>query len=453
MADRLLRAPATVPSDLAPDVERLHSALRTLMDNKGLPYLIQAAIAKKGYTTCEDVADLYDSPEKAREFGPAEWGFASVTPPAEGPAEGWTKDETRFAALKLFQTVRQLHLQRQTPFPTNSGTPSGSVPRSATSLLVDATCDRGSCEEAMAAITKLGKPSLQHQASDFALKKQFGFCSKGSIGNLQVKHLIPYFPEEDEKGKTKKGRTQDEDEEVREWPRQQRTVERWFLIFRTNLFMCMAMFPQHKQFNASWQDLEAFYTWLQGPEIGAKRPPPSPGILLAAERKAWALIEQHLHGGMHLKEALLEVRNSTLFWQREIYERCYQENSSGKGPSWIRDRSRTPVGKGPKGTKGKGKSKGKGKKGSKSNDSSGPRPPRGAPNPAAPSSSGGQWPANWSKKDPRGTEFCQKYHLHNNCQGSCGRSHHCPVMRAGDSYVCNAPPRVHKPANCPMLNQ
>jgi hypothetical protein len=301
------------------------------------------------------------------------------------------------------------------------------------------------------------------------------------VGTIKPTHLVPFFPEDDEKPSTKRGRTMEEDEETRSWPSMQRSVERWFLIFRTNLFMCLAMFPQFKQFDITWTELENFYSWILGPEIGSKKPPPSPSTLLAAERKVWEMVEVHLHEGRSLKEALKEIKGSTLFWQREIYEKSSYPTQQ-RAVSWNYDPPNRPpqsgwgrTGKSAGGTPqitptsadykgGKAYSgkqaptKGAGAKGSpagvqRKGKSDGGKQAKGNAKqpPAQPSGAQGSktWPANWANVDLSGTQYCRKHHLYNACTGSCTRSHKCPVKRAADGYICNMAPTAHDPTNCP----
>ena len=63
VAEHLLATPAPVPEKYKDNIALFRSSLRTLMDQKGLPYSVQTAIAVGGYSSAESVADLYDSPE------------------------------------------------------------------------------------------------------------------------------------------------------------------------------------------------------------------------------------------------------------------------------------------------------------------------------------------------------------------------------------------------------
>ena len=164
-----------------------------------------------------------------------------------------------------------------------------------------------------------------------------------------------------------------------------------------------------------------------------------------------------MHQGTQLKEALDLVRSATLFWQREVYERCQPESGKGKAREVRLAKSpRSPYSK----SKGKGKDdpgKGKSKKGYTKQDAW--ARPAGQYTRSSQSHGDGQshqgkkeWPQGWARTNPQKLAFCEKYHLHNNCAGSCGRSHNCPVVQS-DGFICNAPPRAHKPSECPRKGQ
>ena len=132
-------------------------------------------------------------------------------------------------------------------------------------------------------------------------------------------------------------------------------------------------------------------------------------------------------------QAMTKVKEDSLFWVREVYERVIHQHSKGKekgpgkpkkgkwGPPIRQLYWEKPSGKG----KSKDKGKGKGAK-SKSSD----------------------WPSHWAFKNPKGVPFCRDYHLKSQCQGQCGRSHNCPVMNS-QGWVCNASFKDHSPDKCP----
>ena len=282
------------------------------------------------------------------------------------------------------------------------------------------------------------KPQYRDQGSEAFLKRQYRFCSKGEIGHIQVKHIISALPEEGERPlKTRRKVLVDgwekEEEEERAAPTTRRQLERLHLVFRNTLLMCMAAFPQFPQFDLTKEDMDAFYDWFYGPKVAGRRPSPSDQTLLYAERNAWREMHELMHSGLTLKQAMKEVKEDSLFWMREVYERVIQQNSKGrdKGSGKTKKGKWGPPIRQPQWEKpsGKGKSKDKGKgKGAKSKSS--------------------DWPSHWAFKNPKGVPFCRDYHLKNQCQGQCGRSHNCPVMNS-QGWVCNASFKDHSPDKCP----
>ena len=128
-------------------------------------------------------------------------------------------------------------------------------------------------------------------------------------------------------------------------------------MFRNTLLMCVLSFPQFGQFDITWEDLESWYEWFYGEDIGGRFPPPEDHVLAIAERNAWRKIHEKMHEGNTLKAAMLSVRQDTLFWTREVYEKI-KTFSRGR-PSTRTSMDYAPPQKGKNKSKGKGKSKGK----------------------------------------------------------------------------------------------
>ena len=227
------------------------------------------------------------------------------------------------------------------------------------------------------------------------------------------------------------------------------------MVFRNTLLMCIKAFPQFPQFDVTKSDLDSWYDWYWGKDIAGRSPPPSDLTILLSERNAWREIHNSMFEGKTLKEAMTDVRNDTLFWQREVYERMLRSSLSrpkgkgqgdpkgGKAKSWQKGAKTryTPVytliyqpqwDKSHKGAGGKGA--GKTKKGSKGKGKS---------------KEGQNWPKHWAKLCPRGLAFCVEFHVKRTCPGQCGRSHNCPVQQG--TWVCNAQASDHTPENCPLL--
>ena len=72
--------------------------------------------------------------------------------------------------------------------------------------------------------------------------------------------------------------------------------------------------------------------WFYGEDIGGRFPPPEDHVLAIAERNAWRKIHEKMHEGNTLKAAMLSVRQDTLFWTREVYEKI-KTFSRGRPPT------------------------------------------------------------------------------------------------------------------------
>ena len=439
MGDEVKKPPEDIPKVYEASLAKLTRQARNIFDMKAVPYYIQAKMAEDGYCTVEDLADRWDKAEDARAQGPTDLDF-------DVGSHGYTQDLTRLCAMKLYQSVK---MAKQ-----SSG---GTVAFGADSLIghqtgipvLDMACDRAQLEIQYQAKTQGGRPPIEDQGSDVFLKKQFKHCSKGEIGFFPSKSIVSLLPDSEERPSKRQrqivisGQVLEDEEEFRQNPVTLRQLERLHKVFQTNLLMCTFAFPQFAQFDVSKKDLDDFYSWFHGSTIANRTPAPSVHSLMMAERNAWKEITRKMYMGSSLKTALTDIRNDLLFWQREVYERIQMRNKEGsprifptswpqnnrKGKGYF-EQNRTKGGKRPSNGKGKGKfQKGqpkgyKGQKGAKSG-----------------------WPQTWAKEDPRGVPFCFNFHLKGQCQGSCGRSHNCPVWK--DGWVCNAPPDKRQPSNCP----
>ena len=362
--------PEAIPPDQQEDVERLSKGLSVLLVSKQIPWRIQGELARQGYTTVEDLADRWDSPEEARNHGPRELDFT------EGN-HGFTAQSTAFTAMRLLQAVRAARMLATIPGTAHT---QGALPRSTTpgGSPLEISLDRRTLEETYMKTYKVSRPRLESQGSDALLKRRHRFIARGEIGFIQVKHLISALPEEGERPtKTSKRFTLDgweghEEEEVRSNPTTRRQLERMHMVFRTTLLMCTASAPQFANLCITKEELDSWYEWFYGEDIAGRSPPPSEAILLYAERNAWRKIHDMVHGGTTLSEALRTIKLDLLFWTREVYERVNKQTvktiqTKGKGKTkvttrqatapwqlqWMKPRKGEPKGKGTtKGTPG-----------------------------------------------------------------------------------------------------
>ena len=433
-----------IPPDQQEDVERLSKGLSVLLVSKQIPWRIQGELARQGYSTVEDLADRWDSPEEARNHGPRELDFT------EGN-HGFTAQSTAFTAMRLLQAVRAARMLATIPGTAHT---QGALPRSTTpgGSPLEISLDRRTLEETYMKTYKVSRPRLESQGSDALLKRQHRFIARGEIGFIQVKHLISALPEEGERPtKTSKRFTLDgweghEEEEVRSNPTTRRQLERMHMVFRTTLLMCTASAPQFANLCITKEELDSWYEWFYGEDIAGRSPPPSEAILLYAESNAWRKIHDMVHGGTTLSEALRTIKLDLLFWTREVYERVNKQTvktiqTKGKGktkvttrqatapwqPQWMKPRKGEPKGKGT--TKGTPGGRGKTTKGK-------------SKTPGKP-----DWPSHWAIKNPKNVPYCRDFHLYKSCTGQCGRSHNCPVRV--DGWTCDAAPGTHSTSECP----
>ena len=199
--------------------------------------------------------------------------------------------------------------------------------------------------------------------------------------------------------------------------------------------------PQHANLQADREDFDDSYMLLNGPDIGARKPPPSVDVLMRAERAAWRKIATYVHGGLTLQAALLKIQSEALFWTRVVYEKIIPEGRIQPPSGWGQQLGGSDW---ESYTGGKGKNKwsqkgnGKGKHTLPWFEPPGiqrfntpPPPPLVAdvgPRPIDPSK--------WCDKDPNNKDYCRNYQ-HGRCRGGCRRSHRCPIrLRSG--LPCNA---------------
>ena len=424
--DELVAPPQEVPDAYTDAVAKLHKTARNLMVLKGIPWFIQATLSDEGFVSMEDLATRWDSPDRARETAPRELGFAPNN-------NRYTEVTSRLIAARMFQVVHAAQRSMGVGAHATAGpgphTPGDTAPN------LTVSCERGQLERVWEEKTKLTKPKLALQGSDQLMKRQFKLCAGGEIGFIPMKYLVSALPEPGERPwKTAKKTTVDgwdrEDEvEERGEPKTRHQLERMHAVFRNTLLMCVLSFPQFGQFDITREDLESWYEWFYGEDIGGRFPPPEDHVLAIAERNAWRKIHEQMHEGSTLKAAMLSVRQDTLFWTREVYEKI-RTFSRGR-PQTRSSMDYAPPQKGKNKSKGKGKSRGK--PGSKGKG----KPPQ--PNNQASRGSNKQ-----AATDPKGNQFCNNW-MRGRCPGNCGRTHKCNLILA-TGRICLGD---HLPQDCP----
>ena len=311
------KPPKEIPDILKEDVEKLHRSVQVLLVAKQIPWVVQAQMARDGYTTMEDLACRWTTADLARTQSPTDLKF-------KDGENGFDQQGSNFTAMRIYQAVLQAKHMFQSGLTSGAAAP-GSVGVSRSNL--DALCDRIAMEKDWISQTGTPKPRLEYQGSDAFLKKQFKYCAKGEIGYFAPKHIVSALPEEGERPTkshrrfTVDGFEKEEEEEERPNPQTRRQLERMHTVFRNNLLMCMLAFPQFQQFDLCKSDFDEWYDWFYGPEIAGRKPPPSETTLLWAERNAWRQICQLMADGATLKNSLKQMKENQLFWTRGVYER------------------------------------------------------------------------------------------------------------------------------------
>lgn len=427
------------PATPTPEEEQAYSTLdrelKTLLASSKVPYFIWGKLATAGYTSIQDFADRWDDKKDVKANAPTDMDFG------EG-ANGFDKESSMLASIRLGHALSEA--QERVKVRSRALAGHASAPMSARAI-VEAV-DRRNMEQSYKANSNNGRvPPLENQVSDTGLGSQFKYVQNGQLGYMSIKQLVPFLPDpslhvirETMKNSNGDGTSTETVEEALLEPTTWEAVRKVWVLFRTNLSMCLDSNPQHTHLQLTHNELDDFYTFLEGPEIAKKSPAPSAKTLLEAERAAWRKIATKVHSDLSASQALKEVRADSLFWQREIYDKCRIENPKGwkgykgSGKTYMRPEPYTTH----KGGK-KGKYKGK----SASPDLRDP----GQVSIIDRSFADGSW----SKYAPDWREYCIKYQK-GTCQAGsqCSRSHNCPKLLA-TGWICNR--NDHRAVDCPHL--
>ena len=267
---------------------------------------------------------------------------------------------------------------------------------------LDSLCDRRVLETAYADAYNCLKPRLESQGSDAYLKRQFKHIPAGVLGYIQAKHVVGADPTAT--GENAHG-FPDHLTDVHLGPTTVCPPGRPWTngmsgsMERTSR---VADLPRRRESSSLQSAMHGArsMTWST-PEPHSLRPSQSSTMTTSSGR------------GRSMNTVAVPHEPWTPVWQT-------QWDKPAKGG---KDPGRKGMRPTPKGGKGK-TPKGKGK---------------------------GQWPDSWAFKDSKGKAFCRDYHLTGTCQGSCGRSHNCPVRQGG--WVCNASPDKRTPDECPHASK
>ena len=274
-------------------VAKLHKTARNLMVLEERHPVVQATLSDEGFVSMEDLATRWDSPDRARETAPGELGFAPNN-------HHYTDVTSRLIAARMFQVVHAAQRSMGVGAHATAGpgphTPGDTAPN------LTVSCERGQLERVWEEKTKLTKPKLALQGSDQLVKRQFKLCAGGEIGFIPMKYLVSALAEPGERPwKTTKKSTVDgwdrEDEvEERGEPKTRHQLERMHAVFRNTLLMCVLSFPQFGQFDITREDLESWYEWFYGEDIGGRFP-------LSQRTTSWQL-PSATHGGRFTRRCM-----------------------------------------------------------------------------------------------------------------------------------------------------
>ena len=497
---KLVAHPEPVPPEYEADVNLMSARALKLCESKGLPYHAIAEFTKKRYRNLEDLADRFETPEKARMN-------TKKALKVEAGHDGITEDDMEWLEMRMYQVVAEAKdQQKKHPEVGTMARPdAGSSDKNPVSVGMN-KYDRKDLEKEYETAWGVKAPSIRRQCRMDTIEKQYKKCSDNEVGCLHSKYIIPHIQEDGEKPfevpkSSAPGETNTE--EIRRVPSTQRQVERFFDFFQVLLLMSIAPFrnkPAFKDFKKD--DLDKMYEWILGREVAQSSPAPSPGRLLWFERQLWQEIEVLMSDeDLTLRDSINKVMNNSNLLIRELYlKRPPQQYDEGVLPAGKRMRgtrgSGRPVGGGvgaggggalngsakdrgkglppfgrygpTKGGLGKGglnkglhpRPYGGGKPtgGGKLNPPPPPFSGKGAGKTAGKGGKGGlgqlmsQWPQSWAQQDMRGTKFCAKFHVLGTCDhgDNCTFSHRCPVL-SSTGFICNKT-NCNK-SQCPQLQR
>lgn len=319
--------------------------------------------------------------------------------------------------------------------------------------------------QAFTAATKEECPP-RHQGSKHMLGKLNKAAVEGRVENLSNTEIVPNLPHPQTRSKTERRNNPDgtQEELEQEWRQAPAHADDWqeqMRVFYTTLMMAISVHQEHTKLHVQWLDLKEFYEkFLFGPTIMKRNVPPSLAKLMLAERRAWQEIITLMWERDHtLGEALLKVRNDTLWWTNELEARRsdrgapreqYQrppppQHNRGKGKPYPpqpqrqvqqwQQKPQPPA-------KGKGKNKGKTKKGPR-NDMHQRDAPKSLP------SSKARLPVSQWGDPPYKAEWCINFHLGRPCTVQPCNRDHTQAATGASTPLCSARPLDSLPPTSP----
>ena len=281
--------PTAATADQLLHIQDLDHDVANLFCNYKVPWKIQAVICAMGYTSMDDVAERWPTKTLLRERGARDLGL--ITGEGEGQYQyGYDPESTTRALVRLSsatEDARRRVAQRAELLTATSST-------AAADLITKPV--RASMEKLYRDKAHRTVP-LERQGSDQFLGKAFKQISNGYVPYFSLTEMVPFLPDSEAtiQLKSKRRRREDgviteHDEDEVEEPHTRQQWLRTLEIFKSTLLMAIWANPQHGNLQVEVQDLEDFYGFLDGPDVGSRSPMPSLEVLKRAERAAWRKI-------------------------------------------------------------------------------------------------------------------------------------------------------------------
>ena len=93
------KPPKEIPDILKEDVEKLHRSVQVLLVAKQIPWIVQAQMARDGYTTMEDLACRWTTADLARTQSPTDLKF-------KDGENGFDQQGSNFTAMRVYYSPR-----------------------------------------------------------------------------------------------------------------------------------------------------------------------------------------------------------------------------------------------------------------------------------------------------------------------------------------------------------
>jgi hypothetical protein len=422
-------APHECPKEWKAGTDKIGDELKSFYRDFSVPWMVQWRLSNSGFTAATDIALRWPDDAALHEKASRDCGFF----PGQN---GYDEDSSLLAMIRLSNVVERCKTYRKRKLTEVDTTP-----------LDDhkAMLGRGDRAEMRNSYKTLYHiaPETSFEGSEHYLGVLKRVLTRGEFptgSQLDLSSIVPHHPLEGElKFQKRKSKDDNEwNEESAHDPVVEKSWRRTMMIWRTSLLMACSVCPHVGTVDLTKDKLDKFYDFLYGETIMTREPAPSLSVMKVAERKAWRRVALLMSKDdtMKLSEALLDITRDSNFWVREVYEFCKRgkgDSSPWKpsttkpkgvakgyqkagGKAWMGGGKPTAPGKSKKGKGGKGKP-----------------PPAwgGTPYAAAPAAPAQPATRQWASTHTDGSQFCKKYHAFNNCPGSCGRCHLCPILLPG----------------------